>query len=550
MSTPERENMTLSDSEMPTPQRREKDTDACCEPGGVQETGVDADMASIMGQRLFDAALSSWDSSSLGSDEESSLSDPPSSTELNDFADEEGFESEDEATPHAPHSPSALVKQQRLKQEETLTPHPTSATKVIATLRIPKPDGSGNFVQVDEIPEVRGTRASGAKLGREGVYFCPPILERKMPGRKRDATAWVLNPTSTSSSSSTTNAADSSITYTSTLPTGATQTFTPTIILRAFSKTNDAYIKAYLNTSLLTSLDPNSHTWSTKYAKWIQQIHSRSDPSYRKKLTRDIWTEAEKAELLACVQDFVKDFGLKALGKKTGAMGAMKDSVFSDWASRINEVSGNVNGRSKDAVRSAFFKANEKKNKGIFELLVRADKARTRGASGADGAGGEREDEGQDHLLQDPSVPNGEQRSRTKVTKTPATGRKRKRPASARAPAHASTINDTIDGDDADAEDQALTTMPKRKKRKIRGQGKGKIPVRSEGFSEKTKLVLKKARILAGDSGDDGEQSEMGEANKGFGKEEMSIREKTEFAMKKVTALMEGDAEDVGMLDA
>jgi hypothetical protein len=185
-STPEPgEIHTLSESSESTPRIRSKAYVTASD-----SEGVAADVAMYGGARLYASALTSEDDMSDDDDEEAASDfgddmdgEYPEDDAVDDAEsdDAEASKDEDEHQGQATVIPAnRTVLQKGKKKEETLTPHPKSPTKVITTLTVQRPDGSGTFTEIAEIPEIQDAFAAPV-TGAPAVYFSPPLASVGVP---------------------------------------------------------------------------------------------------------------------------------------------------------------------------------------------------------------------------------------------------------------------------------------------------------------------------------------------------------------------------------
>ncbi|KAJ4371208.1 hypothetical protein N0V83_004424 [Neocucurbitaria cava] len=255
------------------------------------------------------------------------------------------------------------IRQQTLSDKETFAPHPTDATKIIATFRTTLPNDGGEFVQIDEIPEL-SVVPTGSADDKAKSYFLPPLGDCKVPRQRRASkrkarVLWVEDKAAGNWTRTDGN---------------KIEVFKPTIVFRRFKLGTHEYEGIHVCENKLENVDPNNKTWMYSYNKWIDQITRRRDDAYEQKLKRTHWTVPEKRALYTEINAFCRASGLFRFG--FGKEAGMTTEHIQGFANAVNRVGGN--NRNTDSVRSQFTSAHAGKNKEILDLIERAEALRVK----------------------------------------------------------------------------------------------------------------------------------------------------------------------------
>ncbi|CAO2655762.1 Nn.00g045650.m01.CDS01 [Neocucurbitaria sp. VM-36] len=255
------------------------------------------------------------------------------------------------------------VRQRPISEKETFAPHPTDPTKIVATVRIRRSDNGGDFVQIDEIPELRVVPTTSVGTETKFIFY-PPLVESKVPRQSRKTKnkpkgTWIK---------------DTSVEQWTRKIGDKIETFKLTIIFRRFNVITHKYEAVYVSENKLENADPNDKKWMYNYNKWIDQIKRRRDSTYVQVIHRTHWTIPEKRALYTAINDFCRELGLFRFG--FGKEAEMNTEDMQRLADAVNRVGGN--NRNTDSVRSQIISAHADKNNEIRELLMRAEALRAK----------------------------------------------------------------------------------------------------------------------------------------------------------------------------
>jgi hypothetical protein len=266
---------------------------------------------------------------------------------------------------NVPKVPAGPAHQRTRHPGETFTLHPTDPEKLIARIRIEYPNAPGTYYeQIDEIDELDGTATSPPD---PKFYFLPNLEVSKIPPRDRankknnhQPAVWTRQPNSMVWSRPSRGG-------------GPLEYWRPNIVFRRFNFTTRKYEDIHISIKKLENIDPNEQEYHHAYNKWLDQIKRRKDSQYKKSVSKDHWSIAERRALFRAVNDFVRRRGLPQFGFNGVQMSQKDMQVMADT---VNAVGG-MNRRA-DAVRGQLSSSYPKKNKAVYELLKRADDMRDR----------------------------------------------------------------------------------------------------------------------------------------------------------------------------
>lgn len=332
---------------------------------GDEAPGAESGNSPSSGEVLYQAALTLMSNESLSEGETAAEDDEKTNEavgEDNDFEDEErvgeiqnGAEEEDE--PYANRS----VRQQPLAANETFAAHPQDPYLAIATYQTPRPDGSGDFIQVDDILELAQDPATVTPLRWNispdpNESKCPRAIRSK---KGRPDILWEY---------------DSVLDYWfRRLASDKIEYFRPVIIFRRFHAQTHRYEAFHASERKLANVDPNDTTWFYAYNKWIDQMNRRHNVAYAKQVSRTHWSTDELRALCVAINDFCRVHGIHCFGCR-GA--PMTDAQFQAIADAVNAVGGHS--RNIDSVRGQINTAHPGKLSLLLELRKAANAMRRR----------------------------------------------------------------------------------------------------------------------------------------------------------------------------
>ncbi|UPX15394.1 uncharacterized protein EKO05_0005841 [Ascochyta rabiei] len=259
---------------------------------------------------------------------------------------------------------------------ETIRPHPTDARKVIVTYRYTDAAG-GVFVQETEMPEVAPAQASASE--EPGSIIVPDVETSKVP-RTKKGSPWVRVP---GTSQHQWKRGDGE----------QQETWSVVIFFRRLNRDTHAYQDIYVNTNMLTTVNPNDKRFRTSYNKWILQFARRRDATYTQKVARVHWSVAERRALYTAINTFCHESGIHRFGFTENCK--LSTAQLQVMADAVNAAPNplRVVPRGVDAVRGQIISAHDKaqpKNKAVFDLMAKAVVLRARIAAGEAVSGAER----------------------------------------------------------------------------------------------------------------------------------------------------------------
>lgn len=224
-------------------------------------------------------------------------------------------------------------------------------------------------MQKTELPQVVSTLTNAS--GKSGSILCPDVETSKVP-RKRKDSPWVPVP-GTSRHEWTRNIDDKQ------------ETWRVAIFFRRLDRDTHAYQDIYINTNMLSNVDPNDKAFKTSYNKWVLQFARRRDATYTQKVARVHWSVAERRVLYTGINSFCAKFGIHRFGFTEDCKLSTRQLQL--MADAVNAASNplRTTPRGVDAVRGQIISAHNKtqpKNKEIFDLLGTAMALRARLATG------------------------------------------------------------------------------------------------------------------------------------------------------------------------
>ena len=331
----------------PTPQQRTPGTSSSAAKSSQKESKA----AVMVDTGIQTSPLPMVDQSTMTEDSDLFVADQEA--DKSDSA--ENGETDDEEEEGGPYSKRKVLQRTKKAPKETFEPHPTDPTKIKATFRVKKPDKSGDYVQVNIIPEIVKT----AKSATDGSsYFIPALDVSKVPNKVRQrkdrpSPRWVKED----------NGDSWSRTY---IDKGVSkhEIFTPIILFRRFNSVTHEYEGAHVSDKKLKNLDPNNRRWTYSYNKWIDQIRRRRASDYVKTLPRDHWTPAEMRAFYTETNRICHVKGKHSFGvhKECG----MTSADYQAIADAVNVVGGH--NRNVDAARGKILAAHAKKDVPLFEI--------------------------------------------------------------------------------------------------------------------------------------------------------------------------------------
>jgi hypothetical protein len=247
---------------------------------------------------------------------------------------------------------------------ESIRPHPTDASKVIVTYQYTSPEGN-NYIQETEMPEVVVQPTNAAE--ESGSIIVPDVEASKVP-RTKKGSPWVPVPGTSR--------------YEWTRGNGNQQeTWRIAVFFRRLNRGTHEYEDIYINTGMLTTVDPNDIKFRTSYNKWVLQFARRRDATYTNKVARVHWNVAERRALYTTVNAFCAMYGVNNFGFTNGCK--LSANRLQAMADTVNTVANPLRAapRGIDAVRGQIISAHAKaqpKNKEIFDLRVKAAALRAR----------------------------------------------------------------------------------------------------------------------------------------------------------------------------
>lgn len=158
------------------------------------------------------------------------------------------------------------------------------------------------------------------------------------------------------------------------------------IFFRRLNFDTHEYEDMYVNTNMLSSIDPNDQRFRLYYNKWILQFARRRDSTYSSKVTRIHWTVGERRALYTAINTFCAKFGINRFCFEQTPFtegGKLTTKQLQLMADAVNAAPNPLRTapRGIDSVRGQIITANDKtqpKNKAIFDLNARAVSLRAR----------------------------------------------------------------------------------------------------------------------------------------------------------------------------